>query len=773
MTTSIKIADKLYLVTQPVQNVKKAVPASVATNHVMVVDVSGSMSYELPQIRQHIKTKLPKLMREADTLSLIAFSGRGQFWRILTAEPIATLADLTDVNTAIDRWLRPVGLTGFKEPIEDAARVIAEVSKKNSNPFSLFFMSDGCDNQWSRAEIVKAVEATAPGLSAATVVEYGYYADRPLLTQMAERWGGSLCFSEDFVRFSPVLDAAIQRRVMGAKKIDVKVEGDPVAGLAWTTTDDEIVTYGLTGGVAGVPETTQTVYYLSSSPIGTDAKVYDIAPVYAAISLFAVRMRPDIVLPLLKVTGDVALIDEFAGCFGKQRYSAFQDHAKAAVFDETKRLTAGYNPNQIPRDDAFTVLDVLRVLQADDQNRVLLGHEAFRYGRIGRARVDANTRLSQAEQDELATLTDQLRTKRDVNDIKEINFKIAALTNKPEPLKFTEDDAGKDEGYPVSNLTYNEDRPNVSVLVRKDGTVDLSGRLPEQFKGKGLGKIPEQFRSFVFRNYTIVRDGIVNVHELPVRLSAETRAQLDRAVQDGRLRAGAIRTAQDGTTVLALSELPVTNRKSVQAVSARELFELHWDLTKARAAQKVYGAFLKELPGTAPKSQGFAALYGDDGAAWLAEQGLTDYSGFGPKVLTTEATDVYVAKQLAVKVKGYSTLPSLNDLRKQIEKGKLNGPGQLMRTAYDEVVAFLASQAVKKAANPDDVARTWLDGKATQQTRLARELLFGLAQLKTSVLVGQTWFTEFKSLDENSMELTFDKTKLAFTAVAEEYEEKV
>ena len=263
-----KITDKLFLVQVQPPRTAAAKPVDSPVNHILVVDCSGSMYGELDRIREHIKTKLPRLLRESDTLSLIAFSGRNQYWRTLTAEPVATLKDLGDVNAAIDRWLRPVGLTGFKEPIEEAAKLISEVSKKNGNPFSLFFLSDGQDNQWRREEILKAVDGTAAGLAASTVVEYGYYADRPMLTQMAERWGGSLIFSENFTKFSPLLDAAVQRKLQGGKKVTLDIKGDIIGGMAFAIQGTDILTFAVDKQTVSVPEGLHQVYYLSPTAVG-------------------------------------------------------------------------------------------------------------------------------------------------------------------------------------------------------------------------------------------------------------------------------------------------------------------------------------------------------------------------------------------------------------------------------------------------------------------------------------------------------------------------
>lgn len=193
----------------------------------------------------------------------------------------------------------------------------------------------------------------------------------------------------------------------------------------------------------------------------------------------------------------------------------------------------------------------------------------------------------------------------------------------------------------------------------------------------------------------------------------------------------------------------------VKRASAKTLFEKEYELTKARAAQKVYNSVKKEkFP---RKSEGYAVIYGEDAAAWLKEQGLTDYSGYQPpKTKTEEAKDFYMGKELKVSLKGLSSLPSLKKAKEGIAKGKVTASVGLMQPAIEAVEAFLASDVYTKAANPDQLFEAWLDGQFKDAQKTVRRLLAELAQIKFSVVVGQVWFTEFKSLDEDTLDITTD-----------------
>lgn len=775
--TSYEIEKGLHLVRQVVaKGDAKPKAVETPTNHIAVIDCSGSMSYELPKIREQLKKKLPKLLKDGDTFSMIWFSGRGEFGALIEAEPVATLADLNDVNKAIDRWMRPVGLTGFKEPIAEVEQLVARVGKKNKNPFALFFMSDGCDNQWNRADILKVVEKTAGVLASATFVEYGYYADRPLLAAMAEKAGGTHIHADAFDKYEPVFEAAMQKRPMGGKRIEIEVGGDPIGGFAFVPADGEITTYDVSAGTGAVPEDTDVIYYLSPVVVGkasagtiasdaaecakhpTKNAAPPVCAAYAAMSLFAVRMKPEVVYPILKATGDVRFINAFSICFGKQKYSEFMDEAKRAAFVPQARFIDGRDPNKVPADDAFTVLDLLRILADDASTRLLLHHPEFKYSRISRGRVDADENLTADEQLQVEVIRTAMAGEKNAKKLKELQTQIdTILAAKRDALKFVADEAP--DGYPISNLTYNECSPNISVLVKKTGKVDLSAR-PDHAQWK----IPTEFKTHIWRNYAIVSHGLVNVEYLPVKISGKVHDELVKN------RVELLHSKMDAKTgevetVINVKPLPIINRKMVKAVSAKDIITMEWQLLQARAAQKVYKAYQDELfPGV--KLKGFTDLYTEPGAAWLKDQGLTS-NGFSPKSVQAESKDFIMGKELEIKLKGCSTLASVKAVREKIAgKKKLNPCDQFMSNAIDEVDDF-----IKK--NPKNLHEKWLTGQTQAQIAKTRGLIYQTSQIKFGIIVGQVWFQEWKSLDENTMTVKLDGQDVIGTCELREIEIKI
>jgi len=724
---------------------KDSTPAKAPpTNHLLVVDCSGSMSGALPDMRAQIKGKFPSLVGEKDTVSLIWFSGRGECGVIFEDVALRNLKDLAKVNAAVDRWLKPVGLTGFQDPLEEAARVIARLRKAHpGEAVALLFLSDGYDNQGSREKILATlgkIEADS-----AAVVEWGFYADRSLLSAMAAKLGGALLFTEDFSAYEPQITKVFGRKVAATPKKTLTLSGDAVGNVAFALSQGDVLTFGVEGGSVTVPPDVTTVYYLSASKGGapTTGKPDEavLPPVYAAISLFSSRMQPDVVLPLLKFTGDVRFITRFAKCFGKQKYSEFQADVTKAAFDAGARYQEGYDPTKVPDDNAVTVLDVLSILASDSTNRVLPYHPEWKYTRIGRAREDASSRFTDEETAEIASLQAQMsKPKITVAAVKTLQEKIASIVaSKPEPLTFVPDEAEKEAGSTIENLVYNEDRPNVSLQVKVWGTVDLSKRLPPSM----VGNLPEKFPTYIHRNYSIIRDGLVNVKSLPVKVSHETLANLKAK---GVPVLSETKLDFEVEAVLDLGSLAVVNRSMTKTLSAKTLGEKVMQLTEARARQKVYQGYLKDYGG-GKTSLGYSAIHGEEVSSWLKEQGITDYGGFAPKALTKESTDHYIGSELTVSLKGLSALPSLKEAVEKLAKGKGNAGALLMEPAIKDVALQYPEEGL-----------TWLRARAEEATRETRELLREIAQIKLATVLGQVWFSEFTSLD--NCKLTLKTAKL-------------
>lgn len=788
---SWEISPDLFLVCHPLSTAAAPPPKPEAVHHILCVDVSGSMYADLPRIREQLKTKLVTMLGEDDAISIIWFSGRGECDVLLEAvQPNAK--DLSNIRTAVDRWLRPMGLTGFKEPIERAGEVIRRAAGKSNRKPALTFMTDGCENQWSRDDVLRAVSALAPQLGAAAFVEYGYYADRPLLSKMAERAGGSLVLAADFDAYEPVFEAAMRRKP-AATKTQVVINANPHDDIVFAIDGGQPVAYAvdLIGTKAGVsvPAHVETLYYLSGQPVGPvegklasqayAASTMGLKPgqfialtgAYAALSLFAQRIRPKTIWSVLRAIGDVALIDDFGTCFGKQRYSAFIDVTTARARGE-KWFEKGYDPKRAPDEGAFTLLDLFELLASDPRCRVYTESGAFIYSRIGRKSVTKDKILTVKERDEVAVIADDLKAKApsgDVAALREVVNRINKILNERKPaLRFVLDKAEAERGYSFDALVWNTDMVNASFRVKKKGYVDLSS-LPDDVPEDIRKALPDQIPTHLYRSYAWVKDGLVNIDFLPVFLP-ETIAQTLVAVGVIDKNRDAVFPVEGGVSVtLDLRRIPIINQRMITSASARTLAELEWQLLTFKAAAKVFKHYKPEREET-----GLASAYGAAAAAWLKEQGLTD-GGFNPPAIAAPAVDFYLARAIRVKIPGFSSLPKVEDVRDRMnppkpEPGKkaakpkeLTAAMKLMEPYVREIESFITSEAYLKADDPKAVLDSFIIAKEREATTEKRKVEYQIARLKFATLVSGGWLSEFNSFDENSLDVDLGGEKRTVT----------
>jgi hypothetical protein len=702
--------------TQKVEPLAPIVVMASKVHRIFAIDCSGSMSSELPRIRTQLKTKLPQLTNVGDTVSLIWFSSKGEAGILQEAVEIRSVTDFSNLNSAIDKWLRPVGLTGFVDPL----KLVNSIAKKvRSTGFvSMFFITDGMDNQWTQPQIITAVKELE--VDAVTFVEFGYYCNRAFMTKMAEEVGGTLLFNESFEQYDDTFTNLLVKTVQSGKKREVTIEGSAPLGYAFYMDGSNIISCLIENGKITLPEYIDTFGYVTDK---VDEKA-DIDGLYIAAYTTAQRMLGSETIEILGQTGDVHFIEMFCNCFSKQDYSEFQAELLMAIIDDTLRLVQGQDFNAVPASDAFTVLDMLDMLANDKGNLFHPNSDHFNYERIGVKRDQKSGKVTDEEKD---AILEKIKDSKNAEEMTAANKELSDLLSGKKDYIFVPEFS--DGGYGI-DLVFNEDRPNVSVRVLINGSVDIGDR-------DGL---PKDFMTYVFRSYTMIKDGIKHssMSCLPFELS---RITFDSLQMHAGLLVG--ETWQEGKVyLLDAKKLPVINRDMAQKVSAKEFFEISAEMHMIQSEQKVYNTFYKEkFPKT---SAGFEIMYGKENADWLKSIGITDFGGFNPPSVKGVVRDVYTAKEFQVKIAKYSTIPAINaKLIEKIEKT----PDKLTPSEALCVTAIKEAKAVESFAN----YKEWLENRKLGATATTRSYILKVAKIKFAISVGHVWFSEFASMDENSM----------------------
>lgn len=754
MIKYLKIKDNLYLANQIVNpEQQKEQVVDLSTQHIFVIDCSGSMSGELSTIRKDLFNKISTVLKPSDSVTIIWFSGRNQYGVILEDYNVHSNIALEKVREIINKYLTPQGLTAFKQPLEEVKAVIQRVRESKPNMLhSMFFLTDGYDNQYSTKEILKATSELGDFLNSATLVEYGWYCNRELLSKMAQEVGGVHTFSQNFQDYEPYLTKQFTSENRG-KRTYIELDKSPKFDMVFNIVDGDVVLYKTNENneiLINVAGETNIFYFTetadSSLPLSYIKECYDskldsevITGLYASLFAFSRKSDYAMVSEILKALGDAYLITEKANTFGTQKITELESKFLDAVNNPSTRYIEGYNPDLEPAEDAYCVLDMMQDIMTNEGNYWYPQHEAFNYKRIGSKTVAKMADLSDEDRQKIEDLLDNKRLDEAQQLLEEIK------KNQPIQLKFHYD--SDLQAFPFYDLVWNETRANLSVQVNYKGYVEL----PDNNFG-----IPTKFPTNQFRNYTLIKDGIVYNYTLPVSLGKDT---FDKLQSNGLLKN---EVYEDGKIyILDFSKLPVINRKMINTLSAKELFTNEWELLKLKSTNAVYNYYKKlKFQNT---SKGFVEQYGKEATEWLATFGLKDY-GFNPPKSVEKQGEQIDVNVLEVKIEKMSSTPGKKEIESAERKINSNEPltpkEALVENAIKEFNQFTG--LIKEVTNQDKMLEDWLYQKSkffrTEKNRLMSEI----SKAKFLTIVGKSWFVEFADRNQNEMTLNLDSQDVKF-----------
>lgn len=758
MLKNINITNEFNIIEHTVKQIEKSDKAvAVPTNFMVVIDTSGSMGSDLPQIRTQLKNKLPNLLKDGDTITIVWFSGRNEAGILKEEVEVKSLTTLQALNDAIDKWLKPVGLTAFSKPLTLVKEAVERIKvNRPDSVFALLFMSDGYNNDCSWSDVKTNLVALQDDIISSTFIEYGYYADSDKLSEMAELMGGEKLTTASFDEYEHVFDGKLNQTYSSAKKMSVKVpvaKSDLKFDFAFTVTDtNEIIAFSIKDDEVVCWDNIEKLYYFSTSPMGvrldfSSPSQTDIAKVlYSAIYLLTDRTYNTDVELIYSVLGDSETFNIFVNSFGKQKLNDYKNLIKECVVDESKRFLSGKVDNLVLDETAYCMIDLINDLTEFDDNLLYPSHPDFNYKRIGQKKIVKK----------IDPITEDVRTKlANVSDVTELNAIIEDIKNNTidiTSLEFVYPDA--DTGYPLSNLVWNSSRANLSVTIKFDGYV----KLPKNEFGI------EKVDTYVYRNYTLIKDGILNVTKLPVKLNPETLNKIKDRVTIESVYDNSVMTMDFG-------KLPVINRSMAKDISAKRLGELEFELLKLQANKKVYDYYDKLL--FPRESEGLVNKYGKAVEEYLKSLGVTDYNGYSPKTETVESTDFYYAVTLDTKISGYSSLPKVTDVEAKLVKDNdpvLKPAEMLLAPAIKDYLSQISSPLyqVQDDATKTKILSTWLKGCKAKFVAQKRSTMQEIAKIKFSLILSRRWFNEFKNFDDNTLSIDIDGRNIDFKFVMDE-----
>lgn len=766
MSKYLKASDNLNFFNQIIKSdIGSEKVVDVSAHHTFIIDCSGSMYKELGSIRRDLYNKISTMLKPSDSVTLIWFSGIGECGVLLEDYHVNGTTELSKVKNLIDKYLTARCLTSFKEPLEELKKVIARVSVRNADMLhTMFFLTDGYDNRNSISEILKSVEEVKEDLASAIIVEYGWYCNKQLLNEMATTIGGVHIFSEGFDEYESYSEKVFIGK-QSSKRRYVTLDYAPYNGVVFNIVDGDIITYLPNENneiFLSVEGDIELFYFTDETPNGTnlggeefisnavlsgDTSDSIFAGLYGAAFAFSRKSDYNMVSEVLGLLGDAYLITQKANTFGTQKINELETEFIGSMNNISERYHDGYNPDLEPAEDAYCVMDMLDTLMSDDTNFWYPLHNTFSYKRTGSKAIAKKAEMT----DEDKTVLSDLLNEGDLDGLEAKLQEVKA--NVVEPIKFNYRE--EMPGSPFSSLTWNEKRANLSVLVRFEGYVNI----PTNVFG-----INTKFDTHIFRNYTIIQDGVIWTYQLPVSLSQTTfdTLQANGLLEGEYYEAGKI-------YVLDYSKLPVINRQMVQCISAKNMFEKTHELAKLKASNYVFGQYKKRFFDGA--SKGFLDIYGEDATAWLKETcGLTA-NGFSPKKTVEKMNEEIEVNTIEVKIKGLTSNPTKKDFEAaelNIKAGTDTNLSTKQELAAPAVREFLAFEKIIESLPEDKkikMIEEWIYAKSADFRKNKAKLMEEISKVKFLTIIGKSWFSEFESREDNELVLDLDGTDISCTVI--------
>lgn len=664
--------------------------------NIMIGDASGSMYWAMGQLAKDFTDRINALP-QGDAVLIGLFSSEGWFKWIATRE-LSSQADYDMVTKIIDKEFYTRGMTCFSEIMGDVPQAIKPLLSKFP-VVSLTFMSDGHPVVSNTTKEIKnlmdAADLVKNYLTSGAVVAYGDYANRQLLGELAKTLGA------EFVSAATVEEVgAAFARVSGGKATKKKKVSVPKSGVVFAVENGAVAPLDNSSGEVSVPETSSVYIYDS----GVAAGLGEEADVYAAALALLVMGQIDESLKVVSDLGDVAVVKSINNAITNAELKKSEDLLRTMILNPDLRFMDGKQPGCLPPDDAFDLMDLIGLLQNDDNCLFYPYNPSFNYKRTGRK-----------------------------------------STVDPKYPKFQADN----QGVPLSHVTGHSSELNFSVGLNIKGSIELPDSV--EFEGGETLKLSDTglektYRTNIFRNYSLVSNGLPAVTALPITCSQET---LDKLAESGVQVDKIINTpdapGKPGTFawLVDVTSVPVCNK-------ARGKSSCNWQWMADQAVEslrigselKVYKAKKAELD---PDGESDVPVeLTDEQAAYLEACGVTVKTGvFNPPSKQEEATDVMDVRTFEIKVAKSSSVTMKDFLAKVGTPDKLNAVGKLMLVAHQDIEANMPKSKGS--------AIEWLNGKIKDLTKQKRALDAELSAAKFAVILGGHWAKHF---NEDSTALT-------------------
>ncbi len=424
-----------------------------------------------------------------------------------------------------------------------------------------------------------------------------------------------------------------------------------------------------------------------------------------------------------KTIKDKALVDKQMSSFTYDECGDFTKALLNAVLVPKDRYSDGECPlNYVPKNDAICVMDILGILQRGNNFYIPFSKNVEKYSRITKKNEDT--------------------------------FNVFKMTD-------------EEVRVPFGSFVYNKSHLNLSFLCYIPGIVKLNPKAAKAVK------LPTEIKSGIFRNYALIKDGMLNMKKIEVIVDQDTYDELTKVPGWQLFTNVLIDLNREGGTYRLLFNfemLPVINRMYIEDATVDNLFDTVVQINVAEATQKVINYYLTKVmnEGTAAlKKQSKFADYNADQIKVLQEHGLNEdlnYNSVATERKSNDECDFYLTRTMEFSLAGCSSLPKIEEMQERVSIGaKLTFSMQILKKAYDTVLKMVSDK--KLDINTPNVAlRDQLQLMQSTNKENLIVLRNKLNCLKMAKLLTGDSFKGFKVNEKKKDEYLYEKDGMTLVA---------
>lgn len=637
--TSIKIRDSLFLNIESIKNTNEIETKAMNKNFYMILDVSYSMSWVLNDLKEDLKMKLRDIMKDWDTLTLARFSSEGGQYEYFTVWFRKALdSDFNLFDSKLDEKVKPLWSTCFSEVLKDLPKIVEQVQNMYQWENIVCFLTDGepCVSNYQKEidEIFKNLNVIK--VDSFNFIWYTNHYDRNLLSKMTKAVDGQFIHASEFKDYSFETNKVFENFSNKYLLTSIKLPENLLDYTIFSIDDDYIFNQKRESNEVKLfvnkSKEEVTFSYFTNKPNFEVTAKKDLSEteeqyLFASILQLSKTDERLTASEILSYLWDVYLIDIYNNSLTTIELAHFDNEVKNAILNKDKRYIECKKANYLPSPNKFCLLQLFKLLE-DSKAK-------FNYSKLTEYNKTTVTREDQN---------------------KEVKFE-------------------KDNEPSIFSVNWNQKELNLSIKCKMNGKIDISK--VEWYKNSYMKEI----ETFIFRNYSVISDGKLNMKKLPLVVEESLFNELKKKNVISK------NEVFNEEIEIDLTKLPIVNKEiSNKSQSFKEIAEKQTQLEIVKAKLKVVNHLLpskKEI--WVSDSNKWPVKFSKDFIDFITEIWITSY-GYSPKKETLtqeeENKDYRIARTFEISLKWFSKLPKVEEL--DLAK-KETLPVKIMREFLKEV----------------------------------------------------------------------------------------